>query len=145
MYSWYQFIFPIGLLLLAHSVYLALSVREQLQQHHHSGGEDAAAGSGSYFPIAAHAAGSAAHINASTIPIFVELLAGVVVAIVGHVKRASFNRARLIDKNCFERYDGIMYTGVGFMHFNHRGAAAGGHSGRIANGDTSSLASKKNA
>ncbi|RNF11193.1 hypothetical protein TraAM80_01125 [Trypanosoma rangeli] len=141
MSLWYQFIFPAGLLLLAHSFFLALRIREQLQEHHH--GSSSGVMASAYFPVSSSTAGALAHINASTIPIFVELMIGVVVAIVGFVKQSKFKRARIIDKNCHQRYDDVIFTGVGFMHFNHRGSAMGSRSGEAENGDASTLASKK--
>ncbi|KAF8296079.1 hypothetical protein TcYC6_0089410 [Trypanosoma cruzi] len=141
MLSWDRFIFPAGLLLLAHSVYLALCIREQLQEHHHSGGGGSV--TSAYFPMSSYPTGAMAHMNASTLPIFVELLVGVFVAIVGFVKQSTFKRARLIDKNCHQRYDDTIFTGVGFMHFNHRGSVMGSHSGGAVNGDASVSTSKK--
>ncbi|RNF01892.1 uncharacterized protein Tco025E_08502 [Trypanosoma conorhini] len=141
MPAWYRFMFPAGLLLLAHSFFLALRIREQLQEHHHGGSGGVVASA--YFPVSSHATGALAHINASTIPIFVELMVGVVVAIVGFVKQLKFKRARVIDNNCHERYDDVMFTGVGFMHFKHRGSVMRSLPGEVAAEGASALAAKK--
>ncbi|ORC93623.1 uncharacterized protein TM35_000015000 [Trypanosoma theileri] len=143
MTTWHRLLFPLGLLLLAHSLYNAHSLRDQLQEHHHKRNADVT--TGGYFPFIFTMADNTAHVNATTIPIFIELLVGIVFAIVGYVKRLSLNHARLIDKNCDECYDSIMYTGVGFMHFNHRGAVKGSQSDDVKNGHSVPLESKKRA
>ncbi|KAH9577585.1 hypothetical protein LSM04_008707 [Trypanosoma melophagium] len=143
MTTWHRLLFPLGLLLLAHSLYHAHSLREHLQERHHQKNGQVAAGG--YFPFASAMADNTAHVNATTIPVFIELLVGVVLAIVGFVKQSTLHRARLIDKNREESYDSIMYTGVGFMHFNHRGALKGSRSDDVKNGHTVPLESKKRA
>ncbi|AAZ10823.1 uncharacterized protein TEOVI_000558100 [Trypanosoma equiperdum] len=134
MVVFHQLILPLGVLLLLHSIYLALSAREQLQEQHHGTGESL--NRGDYFPMTSLRTGAVTGSSGATLYIFAELLVGVAVSIIGYVKRSTFKPARLIDKNCFDRYDSIAYTGVGFMHFNHRGAGTARRSAKTPNGES---------
>ncbi|KAH8607434.1 hypothetical protein ERJ75_001412400 [Trypanosoma vivax] len=135
----HRLLFPLGLLVVVHSICLAFGVREALQRHHH--GTDTGGVSPSVFP-ALHKGNT--HIDGSNLYIFLELFIGMGMAMIGYVKISTFKRARLVDKNCFERYDSIAHTGVGFMHFNHRGAAAGSRGKKGPNGEATMTAQKKN-
>ncbi|KAG5493966.1 hypothetical protein JKF63_01798 [Porcisia hertigi] len=109
-----DFFFYAGLLLLAHSLYMALSIRQQLQAAHHKRG---------YIPETGFG-GHRVSSTAMMVPITIEVLAGVVLGILGFAHRHKMQKARTCDVNKCLRYDDQMNTGVGFIHFNHRGAIA---------------------
>ncbi|KPA82281.1 hypothetical protein ABB37_03389 [Leptomonas pyrrhocoris] len=107
-------IFYLGVLMLVHAVYMAYSIREQLQSLHHGR---------SYVP-AVNFGGLSLPVTTMMIPITVEVLAGTVMGIVGFVQRNKLHKARLSDVTRYMRYDHQLNTGVGFVHFNHRGTVA---------------------
>nr|CCC90125.1 hypothetical protein, unlikely [Trypanosoma congolense IL3000] len=138
-----RLLFPIGILLLMHSLYLAFNAREELQDYHHSGTKTVTGFR--YFPMILWRAEGATHASGTVIYIFFELLLSVLVSIIGYVKRSTFKPARLIDQNCFDRYDSVICTGMGFMHFNHRGAGTAKRGGKTPVGSGSGApAAKKN-
>ncbi|KAG5493206.1 hypothetical protein GH5_01946 [Leishmania sp. Ghana 2012 LV757] len=109
-----DYLFYAGLLLLAHAVYMAYSIREQLQAAHHSRG---------YIPVAT-IGGYSVSTTAMMVPITIEVLAGSLLGIVGFAYRHKMQDARMCDVTQYLRYDNQMNSGVGFIHFNHRGTVA---------------------
>ncbi|KAG5468273.1 hypothetical protein LSCM1_02251 [Leishmania martiniquensis] len=109
-----DYLFYAGLLLLAHALYMAYSIREQLQAVHHSR---------SYIPIDSLWGGSASS-TTMMVPITIEVLLGALLGIAGFAHRHKMQDARLCDVTKYLRYDNQMNSGVGFIHFNHRGTVA---------------------
>lgn len=107
-------IFYVGIVMLAHAVYMAYSIREQLQALHHGR---------SYVP-AVDFGGLSMPVTTMMIPIAIEVLIGTVMGIVGFVQRNQMQKARLSDVTKYLRYDHQLNTGIGFVHFNHRGTVA---------------------
>lgn len=107
-------VFYLGLAMLVHAVYMAYSIREQLQARHHGR---------SYVP-AVEFGGLSMPVTTMMVPIAVEVLAGTVLGIVGFVQRNKMQKARLSDVTSTLRYDHQLNTGIGFIHFNHRGTIA---------------------
>lgn len=95
---------------------MAFSVRERLQAQHHS--------TRSYIP-ALQLENVVMPIRAMTVIIFLEVLFGMGIALMGYVQMVEINSSRLCDLTRYNRYDEYMSTGVGFIHFNHRGTLAG--------------------
>ncbi|CCW66552.1 unnamed protein product [Phytomonas sp. Hart1] len=95
-------LFYVGLLILAHAIYAAMGRRGQLQAWHHSRTWGPLPGL-VFFLIGA------------------EALLGMLLAMVGFVYRSPLKEARLAELTQYYRYDRNMHTGVGFIHFNHRG------------------------
>lgn len=110
-----DYVFYAGLILLSHAVYMAYSIREQLQAAHHGGS--------GYIP-AANLGGLQVSTTAMMVPITIEVLAGLVLGIAGFAHRHQMQDARLSDVTKYLRYDNQMNTGIGFVHFNHRGTVA---------------------
>ncbi|KPI90482.1 hypothetical protein ABL78_0412 [Leptomonas seymouri] len=106
--------FYLGVIALVHAVYMAYSIREQLQALHHGS---------SYVPAVSFGSLSMP-VSTMMIPITVEALLGTVMGIVGFVQCSKLQKARLSDETRYLRYDHQLNTGVGFIHFNHRGAVA---------------------
>jgi membrane magnesium transporter 1 len=104
-------VFYLGVAMLVHSVYMAFSIREHLQTLHHGG---------SYVP-AVNFAGLSMPVTTMMVPIALEVLIGTVIGIVGFVQCNKLQKARLSDVTRYLRYDHQLNTGVGFIHFNHRG------------------------
>ncbi|KAK7200741.1 hypothetical protein NESM_000132200 [Novymonas esmeraldas] len=109
-----DYLFYAGLLLLTHAVYMAYSIREQLQAVHHGRG----------FIPATSLGGHSVSTTAMMVPITIEVLAGMVLGIAGFAQRHKMQDARLSDVTKYLRYDDQMNTGVGFIHFSHRGTVA---------------------
>ncbi|CBZ30337.1 conserved hypothetical protein [Leishmania mexicana MHOM/GT/2001/U1103] len=109
-----DYLFYAGMLLLAHALYMAYSIREQLQAVHHSHGHIPAASFG----------GHNVSTTAMMVPITLEVLAGTLLGIAGFAHSHKMQDARLCDVTKYLRYDNQMNSGVGFIHFNHRGTVA---------------------
>ncbi|CAJ1022595.1 conserved hypothetical protein [Leishmania braziliensis MHOM/BR/75/M2904] len=109
-----DYLFYAGLLLLTHAVYMAYSIREQLQVAQHSR---------SYIP-ATNLEGHSVFPTTMMVPITIEVLAGMLLGIAGFAHRHKMQDARLCDVTKYLRYDNQMNSGVGFIHFNHRGTVA---------------------
>lgn len=109
-----RYLFFVGIILLAHAFYMAYSFRHELKAHHHSTG---------VIPMASFG-GSDVSVTAVRVPIVIEVLAGMIITMIGFVQRKTLRPARLCDATRHLRYDHQMNTGVGFIHFNHRGTLA---------------------
>ena len=107
-------IFYLGVLILVHAVYMTYSIREQLQALQHGR---------SYIP-AVEFGGRSMPVTTMMVPITLEVLIGTVTGIFGFVQCNKLNKARLSDVTKYLRYDHQLNTGVGFIHFNHRGTVA---------------------
>lgn len=107
-------VFYLGIAMLVHAVYMAYSIREQLQALH----------LGRAYVPAVEFGGLSMPVTTMLIPIAVEVLAGMVMGIIGFVQRNKMQKARLSDVTKLLRYDHQLNTGVGFVHFNHRGTIA---------------------
>lgn len=110
-----KYLFLAGLLLLFHGAYMAFSMRDRLQMLHHRQ---------SVIPAVDFTATADAAMTATMLPIAVEVVVGMVAATVGYAWRSEMVEARLCDLTRYARYDHQMNTGVGFIHFNHRGSMA---------------------
>ncbi|GET92291.1 hypothetical protein, conserved [Leishmania tarentolae] len=109
-----DYLFYAGVLLLTHALYMAYCIREQLQAAHHAH---------SHIPVASFA-GRNVSTTAMMVPITIEVLGGTLLGIAGFAHRHKMQDARLCDVIKYRRYDNQMNSGVGFIHFNHRGTVA---------------------
>lgn len=105
-------VFLIGAALLAHAFYAALSMQEALQAHHHGA-------SSTLKPL-----DLTSSTLAESLPlwIIVEVIIGMVLAMLGYIAQAQLQKIRMQDHQVDMRYEQCTYTGTDFVHFNHRGA-----------------------
>ncbi|CCW60631.1 unnamed protein product [Phytomonas sp. EM1] len=112
-----NYLFYIGVLILAHAVYTAITTREQLQAWHH-GRVNPSVRSFNVIPAVS-----------TPVLLFIvstEAIIGMLIAMTGFVCRSTLREALLTELTQYYRYDRNMYTGIGFIHFNHRGTIGAG-------------------
>jgi len=121
----------LGLVLLAHGFYFAFSHREVLQAHHHKGAHG-------FVPMADFTSGATALTSAKAvmIPVFLEVVVGMVLATLGYVRTKDLRPIRMQEHIRYARYDQQQNTGMGFMHFNHRGTLASRGAAATEGGET---------
>lgn len=107
----------VGICILVHAFFMAYSIKDRLQNSRYERGTSTEGLTGEASLLSSSLSSTSTYM----LVIAVEACVGVVVIVYGYAKRSVLRPARLVDVNKMDRYDRCVQTGIGFIHFNHRG------------------------